>query len=172
VTVLFVLPAATIYDRQGRVTGWRATPSSREAMRELKALVPRLKELGPVKVVGSDFDHESVWLLGRKLGVPYAEWVALRRLNVGKLHGTETSKFEKLYQNIQAKWKDKPDVAICNSGDSWTSYTRRIANAKGLLASLEGTVVCVAGAREIGQLIGKDNLKLEHGRVHECQINA
>lgn len=160
--ILFVLPAATIYDRQGRVMGWRATPCSRESLRELKALVPRLQELGPTKVIGSDLDHDSVWLLSRKLRVPYEEWHSLRRLNAGKLHGAPLSTFEEVLSTLP---KDKPDVPI-KGGDSLTSFQKRVAASKERLRKLDGTTVVVAGEREICAMLGT-SAKLERGRVYE-----
>ena len=161
--ILFVLPAASIYDRQKRAVGWKQTPASRDSMKELKALVPRLKELGPTKVIGSDLDHDSVWILGKKLGVPYAEFQALRRLNAGKLHGAPISKLE---ETIASLPKDKPDVPI-KGGDSLTSYSRRMAHARELLAAIKETAVVVAAPREIGELIGIKADGLQHGRVYQ-----
>ena len=132
-------------------------------MKELKALVPRLKELGPVKVIGSDLDHDSVWLLASKLGIPYAEFWALRRLNAGKLHGAP---IEKLEEVIAALPKDKPDVPI-KGGDSITSYSRRMERAKEMLDKVSDTVVVVARPREIGHLIGVKAENLQHGRVYQ-----
>lgn len=161
--VLLVCPAATIYDAQNRVMGWKHTPCSRAAMKELKALVPRLQELGPVKVVGSDLDHDSVWLLSRKLRIPYEEWTSLRRLNAGKLHGSDTAEFEKVWSAIE-----RPEVPV-KGGDSPISYRNRLAASRAKLAKLEGPVVLVVPLREMSELTGTASVK--PGRVYEWSLS-
>lgn len=164
--ILFILPAATIYDSQGRVAGWKATPASRDSLKQLKALIPRLRELNPSRIVASDLDSQTSSFLARKLDIPFEEWNALRRLNVGKLHGTNSSKFQELYENVQAQWKSNPDIPI-KGGDSLTSYQKRMAATKERLSKLEGVTIVVASAREIEAITGSGGA--QRGRVYEWQ---
>lgn len=162
--ILFILPAATTYDVQGRVAGWKATPASRDSIKQLKLLIPRLRELRPSRVVASDLDFQSAQLLARKLDIPFDEWNVLRRLNVGKLHGTNLYKFQELYKNVQAQWKSNPDIPI-KGGDSLTSYQKRMAATKERLSKLEGVTIVVAGAREIEAVTGSS--EAQRGRIYE-----
>lgn len=167
--VLFVLPAANVYDNQGRVTAWKHTPCSRASMGQLKELTGRLKELGPHRVIGSDLDHDSVWLLSRKLRIPYEEWSSLRRFNAGKHHGAPAQKFNELWNDMGEVWAEKPDVPV-KGGDSLTSYRKRMTAAKERLAKLEGPVVLVVTKREVGWITGLKTDSLEHGRVYEWEL--
>lgn len=115
-----------------------------------------------MQVIGSDLDHDSVWLLSKRLGVPYSEWRALRRLNTGKMHGAPLAKLEEVWKALP-----KPEVPI-KGGDSPASFAKRVANAKELLKSVDGTVVVVADERMIQHLVGTA-ARLERGRVYECQ---
>ncbi len=152
--ILFVLPAATIYDTQSRVMGWKATPPSRDAIRALKSIVPRLRELNVTRVVASDLDHDSAKLLARRLNVPVEEWQSLRRLNVGRHHGVNSSKFSELHKSMEVVWADKPDVPI-KGGDSLTSYKKRMAaTVEKLFKLANANVVVVAGEREIAHITG------------------
>lgn len=163
--VLFVLPAANIYDRQNRVSGWRATPCPRESLKQLKQITTRLKELGAARIVASDLDADTGRFLAKKLAIPREEWTCLRRLNVGKNHGTSASNFAELYQNMQAVWAEKPDVPI-KGGDSLTSFRKRIAALTDKLKTIDATTVIVADERIVQAIAGTD-AKLERGRVYE-----
>jgi broad specificity phosphatase PhoE len=162
--ILFVLPAETVYDKQDRVMGWKATPPSRDSIRALKAIVPRLRELNVTRIVSSDLDLDSAKLLARRLNVPYEEWQSLRRLNVGRWHGTNTSKFSELHNSMQSIWNEKPDVPI-KGGDSHTSYHKRIAATREKLSKVNGTVIVVAGEREVSHITGQF-ATLQHNRVY------
>ena len=164
-SVLFVLPAETIYDRQHRVMGWKATPSPRESLKQLKGIIPRLRELGAAAVVYSDFDVDSGYLLAKRLGVPFEEWMCLRRLNVGKHHGASASQFAKLEQEMSRIWTEKPDIPI-KGGDSLTSFKKRVSALGDKLESLQTTTLVVADERIIKALTGATG-PLERGRVYE-----
>ena len=168
--ILFVLPARTHLEEQERVLGWRQVTADRESLRELKQLVPRLRELGTAKVVVSDLDGQSGWLLGRRLNVPVEEWHSLRRFNVGKHHGEASSQFAKLFTQLTEKWKVNPDIPV-KGGDSAKSYAKRMSASADKLKSQQSVTVVVAAAREIGKLIGKDELRLEHGRLYAWPTN-
>jgi broad specificity phosphatase PhoE len=167
--ILFVLPARTYMEQQERVMGWRQVNADRAALRELKALVPRLRELGAKKVVVSDLDGQSGWLLGRRLNVPVEEWNSLRRFNVGKHHGEDGSQFAKLEAELETKWKSNPDIPV-KGGDSLKSFNKRMAASRDKLKALDGAVV-VADRRTIAALIAAPDAKLEHGRVYAWQTS-
>lgn len=166
--ILFVLPAETIYDQQGRVMGWKHTPAPREKLKQLKALVPRLKELGAERVICSDLDGQSGWMIARNLGLKCDEWQSLRRLNWGKHHGLPKEKANKEWTQLQEKWKANPDIPIHN-GDSLTSFRNRIAATRERLKKQNGTTVVVAGPLEIQRLIGAE-ATLERNRVYEWGV--
>jgi broad specificity phosphatase PhoE len=158
---LFVLPAASIYEVQGRVTGWRHTPASRDALKALKALAPRLTELGVTKVVASDLDEQSAKALSNKLGVPCELWYSLRRWNWGKHHGAKADKAMALLTKL-----DRPEVPI-QGGDSRASFDSRMAASRERLAKADRVLV-VAAPREIAAILQFPSVpKLEHARVYE-----
>ena len=150
--------------------GWRQVNADRAALRELKALVPRLRELGAKKVVVSDLDGQSGWLLGRRLNVPVEEWNSLRRFNVGKHHGEDGSQFAKLEAELETKWKSNPDIPV-KGGDSLKSFTKRIAASNSKLKAQPGTTICVADRRTIAALVNVPEAQLEHGRVYQWRTN-
>jgi len=165
--ILFVLPAATIYDKQDRVMGWKSTPPSRDAMRELKHLVPRLRELGTTKIIACDLLSDSGKLLARRLNVPYEEWSSLRRFNVGRHHGAPASKFNELYQKMSSIWTEKPDVPV-KGGDSLTSFNKRMsASADKLSKSANDDIVVVVADPKVVQTLAKTNATLERNRVYQ-----
>lgn len=166
--ILFVLPAETIYDQQGRVMGWKHTPAPREKLKQLKTLVPRLKELGAERVICSDLDGQSGWMIARNLGLKCDEWQSLRRLNWGKHHGLSKEKADKEWMQLQEKWKANPDIPIHN-GDSLTSFRNRIAATRERLKKQSGTTVVVAGPLEIQRLVGAE-ATLERNRVYEWGV--
>ena len=156
----FVLPATSIYESQERVSGHRHTPLSRESLRALRDLVPRLRDLGIHKVISSDLDEQSAALLGRRLNVPVDLWPALRRFNWGKLHGTKACKAQEVYDSVQS-----PEVPV-KGGDSRMSWEKRLAAARVRLLNLRDTAVIVADAQVIAQLIGA-RAALEHNHIYE-----
>lgn len=165
--ILFVLPAETILDAQSRVMGWRSTPALREHIRELKALAPRLKELGAQRVISSDLDGQSGWCLARQLGVKCEEWFTLRRFNFGNRHGIKRDEAAKLLGEWEEKWQKAPAVPIPN-GDSKISYSNRIAALKEKLPKQNGVaaVVVVIGPDELQKVTGA-NIKFERNRIYE-----
>lgn len=163
--VLFVLPAETIYEQQGRVMGWRHTPTPREKLKQLKALAPRLKELGAERVICSDLDNQSGWTIARTLGLRCEEWQILRRFNWGKHHGQTKTKAEKEWEILQERWKANPDVPVHN-GDSLTSFRKRLEATKERFKKQQGTAVVLMTPFEIENLLGL-KANLERGRVYE-----
>ena len=163
--ILFVLPAATIYDKQDRVMGWKSTPPSRDAMRELKHIVPRLRELHVSRVVACDLLSDSGKLLARRLNVPYEEWSSLRRFNVGRHHGAPASRFQELFQKMSSIWTEKPDVPV-KGGDSLTSFNKRVAATREKLTHLQQNTLIVADPFVVQSLV-KTNATLERNRVYQ-----
>src|SRR5258705_3935025 len=129
--MIAMLPAANIMDLAERCAGHRHTPCSREELRKLQALTPRLAELGCSKIVCSDLDAQSGDALARRLNVPVEEWPSLRRFNVGKHHGRYTADVVTTPERIAA-----PDVPI-KGGDSRTSFEKRIAASREKLMSVQ-----------------------------------
>jgi len=168
--ILFVLPARTHLEDQDRVLGWRQVTADRQSLRDLKQLVPRLRELGAEKVVVSDLDGQSGWLLGRRLNVPVEEWHSLRRFNVGKHHGEASAQFGKLFAQLESKWTSNPDIPV-KGGDSLKSFTKRIAASNSKLKAQPGTTICVADRRTIAALVNVPEAQLEHGRVYQWRTN-
>jgi broad specificity phosphatase PhoE len=168
VKVLFVLPAETIYDQQGRVMGWKQTPSPRAKLKQLKTLVPRLKELGAERVICSDLDGQSGWMIARTMGLRCEEWQTARRFNWGKHHGIPKNKAEKEWETLQEKWKANPDIPV-HSGDSLSSFRKRIEAMKERFKKQSGTVVVVMAPFEIQNLTGV-KANLERGRVYEWGV--
>jgi len=162
--VLFVLPAESIYDQQNRVMGWKQTPAPRDKLKKLRDVAPRLKELGVQKVVCADLDGQSGFFLARNVGVPCEEWRSLRRFNWGKWHGQGTTKAEKLFSEMQERWKENPNIPIL-SGDSLTSFKNRMAASKEKLKKNGQVYAVVAPAFVIEQITGAAG-KFERGRVY------
>jgi len=166
VKILFVLPAETIYDQQQRVMAWKHTPAARVKLKELKALVPRLKELGAEKVVCSDLDGQSGWMIARNLGLKCDEWHSLRRFNWGKFHGLAKQKADAELEKFKEKWEKNPDIPV-HSGDSLKSFTNRLAATKERLKKLNGTpTVVVIGPYELQQITGA-KIEFERNHVYE-----
>lgn len=167
--ILFVLPAATIYDRQNRVMGWKSTPPSRDAIKELRAIVPRLRELGATKVIACDLLSDSGKLLARRLNVPYEEWSSLRRFNVGKHHGCSVTQWDDTKAKLDTVWVDKPDVPV-KGGDSKTSFAKRVATAHERLKKVNDCTVIVADPTMV-QALTHAAIPLERNRVYQWQTN-
>jgi broad specificity phosphatase PhoE len=163
--IYLMLPAPNIYDRAARACSWKHTPTARTALKELKPLLPRLRELGILKVVSSDLDSDTRDYLTNKLRVTGEEWSCLRRRNAGKLHGQPLDKLDNIWDNL-----DKPDVPI-KGGDSHTSYQKRIAAARARINGAANGTLLVAGARELNAILGT-NAPLEPYRVYEYGQSA
>jgi len=162
--VYFTLPAETIYDQEGRVMGHRATPASREKLKKLKEIAPRLKELGVEKVVCSDLDGQSGFFLARNVGVQCDEWKSLRRFNFAKHHGQHGEKEEKIFAEYQERWKQNPNIPYFG-GDSWTSFKNRLAASKDKLKRNGSVYAVIAPPFVIEHLTGIAG-KFERGRVY------
>ena len=133
--MIVTLPAPNIQEAQGKVCGHKLTPTSREALKKLKELVPRLRDLGVTKVISSDLDAQSGEYLARKLHVPNEEWESLRRVNAGKWHGTPTSAFLELWESLP-----KAEVPV-KGGDSKASFEKRVAHSKQRLVDVGNALV-------------------------------
>ena len=166
--VLFVLPAETIYEQQGRVMGWKFTPAPPHKIKELKALIPRLKELGANRVICSDLDGQSGWAIARNMGLRCEEWKILRRFNFGKHHGNKKTEADKLMAEMEEWWKANPNIPV-HQGDSLTSFKRRLDEIKSRLKKQNGITVLVMGPYEIQKLTGA-KAELQHGRVYEWAV--
>jgi broad specificity phosphatase PhoE len=160
--MLFMLPAANILEKQGRVCAHRFTPTSREELRKLTQLVPRLRELSIQLIISSDLDAQSADALARRLNVGFEEWPSLRRINAGKLHGTPASQFSKLYDSIQA-----PEVPV-KGGDSHASFGKRMAAARDRLALAQPNTLVVADERVLSHLTGASGAERYH--VYQCEV--
>jgi broad specificity phosphatase PhoE len=160
--MLFMLPATNILEKQGRVCAHRFTPTSREELRKLTQLVPRLRELNVKLIVCSDLDAQSADALARRLNVGFEEWPSLRRINAGKLHGTDSAKFEKLYGSIQA-----PEVPV-KGGDSHASFEKRMAATQERLAKVPPKTLVIADERVIVKLTGAHGAERYH--VYEVTL--
>jgi broad specificity phosphatase PhoE len=163
--MIFTLPAATIYDLSGRVSGWREPTTPRAELQKLDALIPRLRELGITRIVGSDFAEKSVKRLARQLEVPFELWESLRRFNAGKLHGTDSRKFEKLYDSVQST----PIVPV-KGGDSRASYEKRMAAARDHLRKLPSTTLVVAEGREVISILQQGVPDIRRCRLYGGEV--
>src|SRR5262249_9789092 len=141
------------------------TPPSRDAIRELRTLVPRLRELGVAKVIACDLLSDSGKLLARRLNVPYEEWSSLRRFNVGKHHGRPVSLWKDIEASLVTVWDDKPDVPV-KGGDSRTSFNKRMSSARERLASTRQNTLVVADPRVVQAITGS-SAPLERNRVYQ-----
>src|SRR6266568_4061636 len=130
-TCYLVLPAANIYDKQQRVAAHKHTPASREELKRLQQLTPRLRELGVERIVCSDLDGQSGETLGRRLNVPVEEWECLRRRNWGKLHGVPRQRALEVLAAISEL------TVPVKGGDSHISFSKRILAARNRLAQAQ-----------------------------------
>lgn len=159
--MLVCLPAANIYDVQERVSAHKHTPASREALKRLQALAPRLRELGVTHIVCSDLDGQSGEALGRRLNVPVEEWESLRRFNWGKLHGAQARRA------YDARPSGQPIVPV-RGGDSQTSFEKRIAASKERLSALPAGTLLIADPEVLEKLTGAGSAV--RYRVYEVQL--
>jgi len=164
--MIFMLPAPNIHEARGRVAGHKFTPTSRESLKSLKPLVPRLKELGVEAVICADLDGASGEYLGRRLNVPVEEWESLRRWNWGKLHGVDTHEAEKVLVSLE-----RPEIPV-KGGDSRASFNKRMGASRERLAVARRQVLVIAQRAVLGALLGQDTTSLVNGRVYEAQLGA
>lgn len=164
--MLFILPAPNVYEAQGRVAGHKHTPTSRESLKLLKPLVPRLRELGVSKIICSDLDIATGSYLARRLNIPVEEWQSLRRFNVGKLHGTDQAKFSEVYAGLQS-----PEVPV-KGGDSKASFDKRVAHSKHRLRNISETILVICEAKFLGVILEPYHIyDVELGTSHESLRN-
>jgi broad specificity phosphatase PhoE len=142
------LPAANIMDKQSRVAAHRHTPCSREELKRLQELVPRLRELKITKIICSDLDGQSAEALSRRLNVPVEEWEALRRWNWGKFHGQDVAAADAVRDRIADR------TAPVKGGDSRASFEKRSGAAAERLRKLGGSYLLIADEEVLEKLIG------------------
>jgi histidine phosphatase superfamily protein (branch 1) len=169
--MLICLPAVNIMDKATRVAAHRHTPCSREELKRLQELVPRLRELSISKIVCADLDAQSADAIARRLNVPVEEWESLRRWNWGKLHGSYVAAADAVRDRIAA-----PDVPV-KGGDSRTSFGKRIAASHQRLATAQQNILVIVDEEVLEKLTGAGSaqryhlyeiaLKGEHVESHE-----
>ena len=170
--MLVCLPAANIMDKSLRVAAHRHTPCSREELKRLQELVPRLRELGCTAIVCSDLDAQSADALARRLNVPVEEWESLRRFNWGKLHGTHTERADAVRDRISDR------TVPVKSGDSWASFDKRCAASRAKLATAQQKTLVMADEEVLEKLIGAGGAaryriyEVELGQPDEAQAVA
>ena len=169
--ILFCLPAETVYEQQGRVMGWRATPAPREKLKQLKALVPRFIELGVERVICSDLDNQSGWAVAKAMGLRCEEWHSARRLNWGKFHGLQQQKASEKLKEQESRWEKDPNIPIAANGDSRTSYKNRMSSLKDKLSKANGVkaALVLLGANEVSYLTGA-KINFERNHVYEWSL--
>lgn len=168
--MIFTLPAQTIYEATGRVSGWKHSPARRQSLRAIRSLVPRLRELKVEKVVCSDLDAQTGELLGRALRVPVEQWDSLRRFNAGKLHGAPQQRWADLMDTMQLMWQEKPDVPV-KGGDSQTSFKKRVTASHQRLVKTQQNILVVAPEQVLQALLDTDS-KLEPCRLYAGDIRG
>ena len=78
-------------------------------------------------IIGVDVPWEDRPALEKKFG-PLVKSQFARKFRVGPLHRRKSSaEMRPILEKIAETWKEKPDVPI-SGGDSWTSFTRRVAH--------------------------------------------
>ena len=162
--MIVTLPAANIMDLAERYAGHRHTPCSREELRKLQALAPRLAELGCTRIVCSDLDAQSGDALARRLNVPVIEWESLRRFNAGKHHGRYTADVDATRERIAA-----PDVPI-KGGDSRISFDKRIAAAHQRLLAEPLTTLVIADEEVLAKLTGAEGAIRYH--IYQVELKG
>ena len=160
--MLVCLPAANIMDKGLRVAGHRHTPCSREELKRLQELVPRLRELGCTAIVCSDLDAQSADALARRLNVPVEEWESLRRWNWGKLHGVYTERADAVRDRIADR------TVPVKSGDSRASFEKRCATARERLALAQPETLVLADEEVLEQLLGAGGAARYH--IYEVSL--
>jgi len=121
--------------------------ASRQEIKALKSLIPRLKELGVKLVVGVPKDPAATWLAS-KLHVPLEQWNALKPFNWGK-----------------AKERVIPENPIVPvpGGDSRASFKKRLDATVEKLGRANGAVF--VGTVDYWKALLETELK--GGRVYE-----
>lgn len=142
------LPAANIMDKAQRVAAHRHTPCSREELKRLQELVPRLRELGVSRLICSDLDAQSAEALARRLNVPVEEWESLRRYNWGKQHGRFTAEADAVRDRIADR------TVPVKSGDSRASFEKRCSASAQRLQKVGDTCLLIVDEEVLEKLTG------------------
>jgi broad specificity phosphatase PhoE len=140
-------------ERQHREAGWRHVPIDREARKELRERVQRLKGKEITYVCGSDLDAEAVNVAAAELSCPERTDFRLRRFNIGRHHAAPNGKLDLVFTEWNTKWKYNPDIPL-RGGDSLTSYRKRFVGYLAKLMEQKGSAVLVTDPRTI-QMISK-----------------
>lgn len=135
-------------ERQHREVGWREIPIDREARKELRDRVKKLKGKDVACVYGSDLDSESVTIAATELGVPKRTEFRLRRFNLGRHHSAPADKVDVMFGEWQKKWKFNPDIPV-RGGDSLTSYRKRFVAYISKLMEQKGAAALVTDIRTV-----------------------
>lgn len=146
--MLVCLPAANIMDKAQRVAAHRHTPCSREELKRLQELVPRLRELGVSRLICSDLDAQSAEALARRLNVPVEEWESLRRWNFGKLHGQYTAHADDVRDRIADR------TVPVKGGDSRASFEKRCSASAQRLHKVGDTCLLIVDEEVLEKLTG------------------
>lgn len=104
--------------------------ASRQQVKSLKVLIPRLRELGIRMVVAVPRDPAAAWLAA-KLHVPLEQWTALKPFNWGKAR--------------DRKLPDNPIVPV-PGGDSQASYAKRVRASREKLGHTPDALYVSTGA--------------------------
>ncbi len=121
--------------------------ASRQQVKSLRAIVPRLRELGVKLVVGVPRDPAAAWLAA-KLHVPLEQWHALKPFNWGKAG--------------KRVLPENPIVPV-PGGDSRASFKKRLDATNEKLDRSEGAVF--VGTEDYWKALLETELK--GGRVYE-----
>jgi broad specificity phosphatase PhoE len=152
--ILYLVPCPeNKLERQHREAGWRHVPLDREARKELRERIQRLKGKEIACVYGSDLDAEAVNVAASELERPERTDFKLRRFNVGRHHACPSDKIDIVFSEWLKKWKLNPDIPL-RGGDSLTSYRKRFVAYLGKLMEGKGAAVLVTDPRTI-QMISK-----------------
>lgn len=155
------LPAANIMDKGLRCAAHRHTPCSREELKRLQSLVPRLRDLGISRIICSDLDAQSADAIARRLNVPIEEWESLRRWNWGKLHGAYTERADEVRDRIADR------TVPVKGGDSRASFAKRIAASHERLALAQQDILVIADEEVLEGLAGAGSAQ----RYHVYQVD-
>lgn len=147
--ILYLVPCPeNKLERQRREAGWRHVPIDREARKELRERVQRLKDKEISYVYGSDLDAEAVNVAASELQRPERTEFRLRRFNLGRHHAAPTDKIDIVFDQWLKKWKHNPDIPV-RGGDSLTSYRKRFVGYLTKLMEAKGAAVLVTDLRTI-----------------------
>jgi hypothetical protein len=162
--MLVCLPAANIMAKAQRCAAHRHTPCSREELKRIQELVPRLRELHVERIICSDLDAQSAEALARRLNVPVEEWESLRRWNWGKLHGQYTAHADDVRDRIADR------TVPVKSGDSRASFAKRCAASAQKLNKVGDTCLLIVDEEVLEKLTGATGAVRYH--LYDVQITG